>query len=419
MSAPYPDLPVPASILDTDLYKFTMQQAVLHYFPDVYATYRFTNRSKDVLFSLQCFERFRAAVAQFTNLALTPSEQEWMQSTFPFFTPTYLSYLAAYRYKPEQLRITFIPASDDGVYGQIEIEASGPWVETICWEVPLMACLSETYFQTLDTDWSYDGQEDIALSKGLALLNADCAFSEFGTRRRRSYHTQDIVVQNLIKASAKIPDRGQFIGTSNVHFAHRYNVPAVGTIAHEWFMGVAALKGYEHANSVALDLWERLYTSGPLIALTDTFTTDAFFRDFISDPERARRWIGLRQDSGDPFEFAPRVKRMYESLGINPREKYIIFSDALHVDKVLRLKKQTNELGLSKVSFGIGTFLTNDFASLSSGGEQKSKALNIVIKLASVDRFPCVKLSDDLTKNTGDKATVDLVKHTLGLLVCA
>lgn len=134
----------------------------------------------------------------------------------------------------------------------------------------------------------------------------------------------------------------------------------------------------------------------------------------MTDPERARRWAGLRQDSGDPFTFGPRVKEVYESLDINPRDKLIIYSDSLNVEKAVRLKKQANELGLEKglcnpfvplpnihdppVSFGIGTFFTNDFNTTTSGGIKRSKALNMVIKLSSVDGHPCIKISDDLTK---------------------
>ncbi|KAG5651933.1 hypothetical protein H0H81_006915 [Sphagnurus paluster] len=433
--------PSPISILDTDLYKLTMQQAVLHHFPTVEATYRFTNRDKATLFSRQSIERFRTAVSQFTDLSLTSDEHEWLRTTCPYFTDSYLAYLAAYRYKPEQVRITYVPVSADGLHGNVEIEVFGPWPETILWEVPLMAALSESYFTSANTDWSYDKQErqfphslsfeaspwsripmlisiltESAYDKGRALLEAGCVFSEFGTRRRRSYETQDIVLGALLRASRDFPaSRGRIGGTSNAHFAHKYGIAPIGTIAHEWFMGVAALKGYEKTNCVSLDLWEAVFASSALIALTDTFSTDAFFKvrafpaselimsliamqDFTSDPERMRRWAGLRQDSGDPFTFGPRVKAMYESMGIDPSQKVIVYSDSLNVEKAIRLQKQAEELGLEKASFGIGTFLTNDFRTASSGGTEKSKALNMVIKLASVDQQPCIKISDDLTK---------------------
>jgi len=151
-----------------------------------------------------------------------------------------------------------------------------------------------------------------------------------------------------------------------------------------------------------------------LVALTDTFSTKAFFQDFERDTERARRWRVLRQDSGDPFVFAPRAKEVYERLGINHRERTIIYSDSLDVEKTLALKKHCEEIGFIP-TFGIGTFLTNDFKSLSSKGKEKSRALNMVIKLASADGLPCIKISDDLMKNTGDRETVSRIKDLFDL----
>lgn len=158
-----------------------MQQAVLQQFPEVQATYRFFNRDSKVLFSLQCVERFRAAVScecflsvllsltsllhsGFALLSLADDELQWLKESCPYFTPTYLSYLSSYRYKPEQVSITFVPLSSDGQQGNVEILVSGLWAEVILWEVPLMACLSESYFQTVITDWSYDGQESMFLA---------------------------------------------------------------------------------------------------------------------------------------------------------------------------------------------------------------------------------------------------------------
>jgi len=270
---------------------------------------------------------------------------------------------------------------------------------------------------------------ETAYSKARALLGAGCVFSEFGTRRRRSFYIQDLVVETLIRASNDMPGKGMLSGTSNVHLAHKHCIKPVGTIAQyvsaankthsrsfprpsEWFMGVAALKGYENANAAALDMWEDVYPDGLLFALTDTFTTESFFKDFAADPDRPRRWKGLRQDSGDPFAFAPRAREMYSALDIDHREKTIIFSDSLHLDKALQLKKQCDEIGF-RSAFGIGTFLTNDFSV--SSGTDKSKALNMVIKIASVDGHPCVKISDSPNKSTGDEATVRKIKEILAL----
>ncbi|KAH9178346.1 nicotinate phosphoribosyltransferase [Lactarius sanguifluus] len=403
---------LPRSILDTDLYKLTMQQAVLHHFPSVQATYRFTHRDANVYFTRPCYEQFVVAISQFTTLSLTSDERAWLQNTCPYFKPAYIDYLSSYRFQPSQVQVTFVPREPDSDEGRIEIEASGLWAETIFWEVPLMAILSEIYFMTADKDWTNDGQAELAYEKGSKLLEAGCAFSEFGTRRRRSYYVQDVVVDQLIRAEKDHPGTGKLIGTSNVHLAQKYGINPIGTIAHEWFMGIGAMRGYEHANGIALDLWEEVYPDSPLVALTDTFSTKAFFQDFST--ERARRWRALRQDSGDPFAFAPQAKEVYERLGVNHRERTIVYSDSLDLDKTLALKKQCEEIGFIP-TFGIGTFFTNDFKSASSQGKEKSRALNMVIKLASANGLPCIKISDDLMKNTGDRETVSRIKDLFEL----
>ncbi|PSR79410.1 hypothetical protein PHLCEN_2v7055 [Hermanssonia centrifuga] len=418
-----------------------MQQAVLRHFPEVQAVYRFKHRDEGVFFTRRCFNLFVESVKRaspklpiylpngtrnsyvqltsypdFHELTISLDERDWLAGACPFFSPEYLDYLSSYRFKPSQVKATFNAKPGDDNLGRIEIDARGPWVETILWEVPLMACLSEIYFTTVDTDWSYDGQVEQAYEKAKTFLGADCMFSEFGTRRRRSFHAQDLVVSTLVRASKELAEKGKFMGTSNVHLAWKHQVLPIGTIAHEWYMAIGALKGYEHVNGVALDIWENVYPNSLLLALTDTFSTEAFYKDFVSDKARAERWKGLRQDSGDPMIYAPRAKEIYESLGIDWREKTIIFSDSLNVEKVLKLRKQCEELGF-KATFGIGTSFTNDFHSTSSGGNQKSKALNMVIKLAEVDGKPCVKISDELTKNTGDPVVVKQVKQIFNIHV--
>ncbi|KAF8504186.1 Quinolinate phosphoribosyl transferase [Hysterangium stoloniferum] len=395
------------SLLDTDLYKFTMQQAVLDKFPDVQCTYRFNNRSHNMLFSRECIEAFKKAVSVIT---LTACERQFLEGACPFFTTNYLNYLSKYRFKPEQVSITFVESEETSGMGILEMEAQGLWVETILWEIPLMSLLSEAYFQYVDEDWSYDGQEEQAYHKGQRLLHSDITFSEFGTRRRRSYHSQELVVAGLKRAAENVKT-GKLLGTSNVYFAYKYGMKPVGTIAHEWFMAIGAILGYEHVNAKALDLWHDVYGSENLIALTDTFTTDSFFRDFT--PPRARLWKGLRQDSGDPFVYAPRVKAWYEKMGIDPKDHFIIYSDALTVELAEKLKTHCVELGMN-ATFGIGTHFTNDFTRKSSGGKEKSKPLNIVIKIASAGGKPCVKLSDEPSKHTGNPESINAVKMALG-----
>jgi nicotinate phosphoribosyltransferase len=232
---------LPRSILDTDLYKLTMQQAVLHHFPTVQATYRFTHRDANVYFTRTCYEMFVGAISQFHILSLTSDERAWLLNICPYFKPAYIDYLSSYRFQPSQVQVTFVPRGPDSDEGRIEIEASGPWAETILWEVPLMATLSEIYYSTVDKDWSYDGQAELAYEKGAKLLEAGCVFSEFGTRRRRSYHVQDVVLDQLIRAEKDHRGTGKLSATSNVHLAQKYGIKPIGTVAHEWIMGASVL----------------------------------------------------------------------------------------------------------------------------------------------------------------------------------
>ncbi|KIY73764.1 nicotinate phosphoribosyltransferase [Cylindrobasidium torrendii FP15055 ss-10] len=405
---------IPASILDTDLYKLTMQQAVLQTFPDVAATYKFTMRDKDIRFNEHFVDLLRQSIAHFHDLSLQPEELKWLESNCKFFSHEYLAFLSQYRFKPEQVVVTFIPSEENPALGSIDIDMTGPWVECILWEIPILAIVSELYFTHIDVDWNYDKQSELAYDKAKRLLHNGCSFMEFGTRRRRTGRTQEIVIQALIAASKEVPGKGKLLGTSNVHYAQKYNLAPMGTVAHEWFMGVAALKGYENSNNLALDYWEKIYAGkSTLIALTDTFSTKAFFESLGKDVERARRWPGLRQDSGDPFEFIKQARKAYQDMGIDHRQKFITFSDSLNIDKALELQKSALDAGFA-CSFGIGTNFTNDFTKATSTDE-KSKALNMVIKLRYVNGIECVKISDDLTKNTGDEETVRAVKKIFGL----
>ncbi|KAK4054474.1 nicotinate phosphoribosyltransferase [Microbotryomycetes sp. JL201] len=427
------------SILDTDLYKLTMQRAVLERIPginsehagsDPHVCYRFTNRGK-TSFSRPMFEAVKRAIDAMGDVALTSEERTWLEQRCPFFPPSYLDYLGAFRFKPqEQVTLDFVAEQKDadGIeWGSFELEISGGWAETILYEVPVMSIVSEAYFTYIDTAWDYVGQYELAKEKATRLYEAGCITSEFGTRRRRTYQAQDIVIRGLMDANKVTQGPGKLAGTSNVHFAQKYDLTPIGTIAHEWIMGIAALTGYEGSNGRALDLWEETYPSGALsIALTDTFSTKPFFNDFVSKPERARRWRGLRQDSGDPFKFISVAKEAFERVGADPKEKVIVFSDALDIEKCLQLKCASDEAGVG-CSFGVGTFLTNDFCKVHKPEKQadlgagqirhgdKSKALNMVIKLYRINHEFCVKISDELTKNTGDLETVRQVKNRFGL----
>jgi len=385
-------MPYIKSLLDNDLYKITMQKAVLQHYPDAWVTYKFTNRNLNMKFNGAAYNAIVENIKAMADLALTVNEFLYLKD-YKFLDVGYLEYLRNYRFKPEQVTVKFLD-------GDLDIEIYGPWVETILWEVPLMAIISEAYFEHVDTEWSHIGyhtprgtgriwQEMYdykTLDKAIQLKNMNDKFTDFGTRRRRSYETQDIVVKTFKESG--VPN---FFGTSNVHLAMKYGVRAVGTFAHELVMGVSALDGLRYANKFALQKWQETYQGSLGYALTDTFGTDAFFRDF--NQLLARVYDGVRHDSGCPFTFADRIIDHYNKLGIDPTTKLIVFSDGLDVEKALAISKHC--AGRVRCSFGVGTFLTNDFPN--------SKPLNMVIKLYDVNGIPVVKLSDSPSKATGDK----------------
>jgi nicotinate phosphoribosyltransferase len=239
--------------------------------------------------------------------------------------------------------------------------------------------------------------------------------------------TQDLVLKGLLRArdtySSKFPDGpGRLLGTSNVHFAHRFDLNPIGTVGHEWMMGIAALtSSYKTANEIALREWVACFGGDNLsIALTDTFGTPQFLNCFkrecnLYNPPRkyAEIFKGVRQDSGDPTDFVRLMRRFYNSLGIQEK-KTIVFSDALDIDKCLKYKKAAEEHGFA-TSFGVGTYLTNDFVHRNEEMHgKKSIPLNIVIKISSANGRPAIKISDNIGKNTGDKAEVLRVKQELG-----
>lgn len=351
------------------------------------------------------------------NITLSPEELQYLKSTCTYFNHSYLRFLTTFRLQPsEQVKVLFKPLNDTGSandLGDIHFDIGGLWLHTILYEIPLLALTSEAYFRFCDKDWSHKGQEQKAYGKGTKLIENGCVFSEFGTRRRRDYHTHDLVMQGLTRAARTASDRGwkgKLSGTSNVHFAMKYGIPPVGTVAHEWFMGIASITNdYEHANETALRYWVGCFGEGVLgIALTDTFGTPTFLKAFkkslptvaeaevdtadtqlpsaplpaISathavvdtmssmdhsphlhvmnvDPPRsyAQTFTGVRQDSGNPLEFVRLMRDFYDSEGITEK-KTIVFSDSLNIELCLEYMQAAEEAGFIP-TFGIGTFLTS------------------------------------------------------------
>jgi nicotinate phosphoribosyltransferase len=374
-----------ASILDTDLYKLTMGQAVHEAAPESVARYVFINRDPARRFDAAFGERLRAEVDAMAALRLGDDEAAFLARACPFLTRSYLEWLRGFRFRPGPVRIAVAD-------GRLDVSIEGPWRETIYWEVPLLALVSELRLAAEAPAPDLAGVAAKARAKAVRLHDAGCRFADFGTRRRLSRAVQSAVVSGLREV-------GSFVGTSNVRLAFEHGVKPIGTMAHEWIMAHSALMGIRHANRFALEAWQAVYRGSLGIALTDTFGTAAFFRDF--DATLARLFDGVRQDSGDPEAFAQRTVQAYRALGIDPRGKTIVFSDSLDVDKAIRLQGACDRLGI-RCSFGIGTHFTNDVEGV--------RPLNIVIKMAAIDGVPVVKLSDDAGKALGDPEALQVVK---------
>ncbi|RMZ83012.1 hypothetical protein DV737_g1788, partial [Chaetothyriales sp. CBS 132003] len=419
------------SLLDTDLYKLTMQCAVLKYYSTVDVEYTFTNRTPIMKLNQAAFQWLQEQVAKLADLTLLPRELQFLRKSCPYLPEEYLVYLQSFHLRPaDQVILSFQPT--DGDLGDLDIQIKGKWVETILYEIPLLALISEAYFKFVDTDWTHDGQEELAYAKGVALIKAGCVFSDFGSRRRRDSHTQDRVISGLVRASKDVAGPGKLLGTSNVYMAMDHGIAPIGTVAHEWYMGIGAISDkYEDTNELAMKFWLDTFGNGVLgTALTDTFGTPNFFQAFKKPTRRRRRsaaepdafidagpqpayaevFTGIRQDSGDPREYVKLASAFYEENRF-PKQA-IVFSDSLTVDKCIEYDALAKAHGFQP-SFGVGTFFTNDFRRKSEPGT-KSRPLNIVIKLSKASGAPAVKLSDDTGKNSGNKEKVEEVKRRVG-----
>jgi nicotinate phosphoribosyltransferase len=392
------------SILDNDLYKFTMQLAVLELFPKAEAEYRFTNRGTQ-RFSTEFVEKLEKIISdEISKLALTEGEYNWLSENCPYMKPMYLEYLRNFRFKPSEVKVCLTEEKN------LDIRIKGPWHSTILWEIVLMAAVSELYFTTIEKEWNGNSQEGFTSKSvldayetkifeiGKALEENDCFFSEFGTRRRRSSELHDHVMKALTGIKT-------LTGTSNVYFAKKYGLKPIGTVGHEWIMGTSALVGLRYANRFAFENWVEVYNGDLGIALTDTFGSKAFFKDM--DLRLSKIYDGFRHDSGDPYNFVDAVIEHYQKMGIDPMKKLIVFSDALNADTAIQLKKYCE--GKINCSFGIGTSLTNN-----SDFFRESPPLNMVIKLHSIDGIPVVKLSDSPEKETGERDAIRVANYIFG-----
>lgn len=385
-----------ASVLDSDLYKYSMGNFINTKHPRAQAEYTFINRDGRE-FPDGFGKKLTEIVDGFRGLQLQADERDFMREKCYYLPPVYTDFLMGYRYDPKNEVVI------NQIGPDLLVKVRGPMYRTIYWEVPLMATISELYFQETGRTTMTDQQiMDEAGKKGQGLNNIGVIFSEFGTRRRESYNTQKQVVAGLKNCSGPA-----LVGTSNLHLAMLNDLTPMGTVAHELFQLYGAMFGYQMANGRLMEDWVSVYNGDLGIALTDTFTTDVFLRSF--NTKFAKLFDGVRHDSDDPIKWVDKIIKHYKGIRVNPQFKTALFSDNLKsLSQVWTIHEACK--GEIRDAYGIGTWLSNDCG---------VKPLNIVIKLTSCDFgsgwTPTVKLSDNLGKNTGDTEAVRLCKQTLGI----
>jgi nicotinate phosphoribosyltransferase len=368
------------SLLDTDLYKFTMMQVVLHHFPAAHAEYKFRCRTPDVDL-VPYIDEIRDEVRQLCHLRFKEEELEYLRR-MRFIKSDFIDFLALFHLNEKS--VTIKPSAKQN--GEIDIEIVGPWLHTILFEIPILAIVNEVYFRNTQRAPTFDTGRDrlrdkIQLLRGRPEVS-DCKIADYGTRRRFSKQWHEEVILKLKEGLGE-----QFTGTSNVHYAMKHGLRPLGTMAHEYLQACQALGPRLRDSQVfGFEMWAKEYRGDLGIALSDVYGMKAFLNDF--DMYFCKLFDGARHDSGDPFDWGERLIRHYEENRCDPRTKVLVFSDALDIPKVLRLYERFH--GRCQLAFGVGTNLTNDLG---------YQPLQIVIKMVRCNGQPVAKLSDSPGKN--------------------
>ena len=370
------------SLLDTDLYKFTMMQAVLHQHPGAIVQYRFKCRTPGIDLA-RFIDQISAEIDHLCSLRFTADELDYMRG-LRFVKPDFADFLGLFHL--DRKYIDLRPSAS--VPGEIALDITGPWLHTILFEVPLLAIINEVWFRNTTTPDFAEGER--RLQAKAALLRDtpgldNCRIADYGSRRRYSRQWHGHMLPLLRDALGP-----QFVGTSNVHFARIYGMTPHGTMAHEYLQAFQALGPRLRDSQVAaLESWAGEYRGDLGIALSDVVGMDAFLRDF--DMYFCKLFDGVRHDSGDPFAWGDRMLAHFRANRTDPASKILVFSDGLDLGKVMRLYDYFR--GRCQVAFGIGTNLTNDLG---------PTPLNIVIKMVRCNGQPVAKLSDSPGKSMCD-----------------
>ena len=369
--------PIITSLLDTDLYKFNMNQVIFHQHTNLSGKYYFKCRNKGVTFTQEMFEEINAQIDNLCSLRFTKEELDYLRS-IRFIKNDYVEFLKLW-YPIREYVTTSL--SDTG---ELSVVVEGPLFSAMQFEIYLLAIINEVYFRI---KYNYDELIVSArqrLDRKIADFNSGrytFSFAEFGCRRRLSREWEDEEVRRLAFETKNC------VGTSNVYLAKKYNLTPIGTYAHEFvqmYQGIDSIP-LAYTNHYAMQDWYDEYLGDNGTALTDTITTDLFLLDF--NRSMVNNYTGVRHDSGDPYVWGNKMIEHFKKYGVDPKTKLLLFSDSLDFDKAQALYDYFKDK--VKVSFGIGTYCAND---------TDEEALNIVIKLQYVNGMPVAKLSDNPEK---------------------
>ncbi|EOG1475006.1 nicotinate phosphoribosyltransferase [Vibrio parahaemolyticus] len=381
------------SALDFDVYKVNMMSAVAALYPDAMVSYKFIVRSEEELSEL--LPEVKAEVLKLQDVRFTEDEIAYMKRVAPYLKPEFVEALRHFRFNP-QSDVSFHNKTISDGSSQLRITINGLWKETILYETIIMSIVSEVRSRQRWSDIPFE-QFQTVLEDKVRYLKAELErrnitnfkFADMSTRRRFSFQAQRTMLEYLSK---ELPQC--LTGTSNYHLARELDLTPIGTVAHEWFMGHQALVNVRDSQKIALQRWQKMFNGALGIALTDTIGIDAFLKDF--DGELSNAYVGVRHDSGCPFTWGEKMIAHYESLGIDPMTKTLVFTDGLNFEQALDICEHFQ--GRVQVSFGIGTSLANDMGNYVNDQGEAYQPLSIVIKMVTCNGSPVAKISDEPEK---------------------
>ena len=373
--------PIVTSLLDTDLYKFNMNQVIFHKHTNLNGVYHFKCRNKGIVFTKEMLDEINSQIDHLCQLRFKKDELDYMRS-IRFIKNDYVEFLRLWH----PIRDYVETSLDEN--GTLKVIVTGPLFSAMQFEIYLLEIINEVYFR-----FQYNYEELLAdakerLAKKIEAFNTKkytFKWAEFGCRRRLSKEFEGYALKELMEKTTNM------VGTSNVYYAYKYGLTPIGTYAHEYvqmYQGIDSIP-LAYTNHYAMKDWYQEYEGDNGTALTDTVTTDLFLKDFTRS--MVNNYTGVRHDSGDPYEWGEKIIAHYKKYGVDPKTKMLLFSDSLNFDKAQEIYEYFKDK--CKVSFGIGTYVSND---------TYVGSLNIVIKLQYVNGRPVAKLSDAIGKTMCD-----------------